>query len=373
MAKYKEIYDDIYQKINSGIYKPGDKLPTGNELCRKYRVSRITAVRATNDLEAKGLLKKIAGKGTFVMGASPKCPPLFHLFTSGTKDIFYLQLQRAYSQVLMENSAVGAIIQARYNLEYLERAVNVVLENGTRGIALMHSGSPGDLKKFSEIANSIKGVPVVIVQRPLENFSGPQILVDEKKGGYIAAKHLISHGHKKLAYIGVGWISEEPYSAILRFEGFKEACREAGIPEKDQIILSKHDLYAITKLKEVFKASNAPTAVIASYEDEAIMVYELLSSFDIKIPEELAFVTIYGSMHSSAIEVPFTSVDWPGREIGKKLAETFLALDRGDEEARDKTTWFSPELRIRRSCGADKNISRNEIVKHDLTEWERYI
>ncbi|OGV47649.1 MAG: hypothetical protein A2017_21815 [Lentisphaerae bacterium GWF2_44_16] len=367
MAKHREIYNDIYRKISSGAYKPGDKIPTGNELCKKYGVSRITALRAMNDLEAKGLLKKTAGRGTFISGDIKRTMPAFHLFISGYRDLFYQQMGRAYSRVLMENSALGAIIQVQYNLEYLEKAVSQTLEAGTQGIALMHSGKAEDLKKFTEIANGAKDVPVIIVQRYLEGFSGYQLLVDEKEGGYIATKHLISLGHKKLAYIG--WFPENTYSATLRFQGFKDACKEAGIPEKNQVILSKDDLYTITKVKEVFKASGSPTAAVASYEDEAIMAYELISSFDIKIPEDLAFVTIYGSIYSNATEVPFTSVDWPGKEIGEKLAETFLALNKGTGKIKDKIIWLSPTLKIRCSCGANKNISRHEILRHDMTNW----
>ena len=71
---YQKIYDDLYMKIQSGYYKTGDLLPTEEQICEIYGVSRITATRALNDLKAKGFIERKKKKGSVVLpvpGAIP--------------------------------------------------------------------------------------------------------------------------------------------------------------------------------------------------------------------------------------------------------------------------------------------------------------
>lgn len=64
--QYISIADDIENKIQEGEYKKDAQLPTELELCEIYNVSRMTINKAIISLVDKGLLYRVAGKGTFV-------------------------------------------------------------------------------------------------------------------------------------------------------------------------------------------------------------------------------------------------------------------------------------------------------------------
>lgn len=66
IAQYKQIENDLLQKINLGYYKKDDLIPTELELSNTYHVSRVTVRKATDNLVARGLLSRVAGVGTFV-------------------------------------------------------------------------------------------------------------------------------------------------------------------------------------------------------------------------------------------------------------------------------------------------------------------
>lgn len=66
MFKYEELEQKLEEEIKKGVYKPGDKIPSENELPGKYGVSKNTARKAINELLKKGLIYRIQGKGTFV-------------------------------------------------------------------------------------------------------------------------------------------------------------------------------------------------------------------------------------------------------------------------------------------------------------------
>lgn len=68
---YLKVEKEILEKIKSGEYKPGDRIPPELELQRIFGVSRITIRQAISKLVEAGFLKRRRGKGTFVISADP--------------------------------------------------------------------------------------------------------------------------------------------------------------------------------------------------------------------------------------------------------------------------------------------------------------
>ena len=65
--KYIEISKEIISKIKSGELMPGDKVPSENELIKTYRISNTTARKSLLEVEIRGWVRRIKGKGTFVL------------------------------------------------------------------------------------------------------------------------------------------------------------------------------------------------------------------------------------------------------------------------------------------------------------------
>ena len=63
---YLQIKENLEEGIRSGKYPLGSKLPSENDLCRTFDVSRITIRKALDILENKGVIYSVHGKGTFV-------------------------------------------------------------------------------------------------------------------------------------------------------------------------------------------------------------------------------------------------------------------------------------------------------------------
>lgn len=64
--KYVQIQNYILQKIESGEYAAGDKIPSEIELARQFDVSRLTVNTAVKELANSGIVERVQGKGTFV-------------------------------------------------------------------------------------------------------------------------------------------------------------------------------------------------------------------------------------------------------------------------------------------------------------------
>lgn len=64
--RYRQIYRDLLWEIRRGDWTEGQQMPTEEELCQRFGVSRITVRRALQMLETDGLLERTPRRGTFV-------------------------------------------------------------------------------------------------------------------------------------------------------------------------------------------------------------------------------------------------------------------------------------------------------------------
>ena len=64
---YLKIYNSIYNDILDGKFTSGDKLPSEKDIANEFGVSRITSKKALEMLAEHNLIKRIPGKGSFVL------------------------------------------------------------------------------------------------------------------------------------------------------------------------------------------------------------------------------------------------------------------------------------------------------------------
>ncbi|EPJ45270.1 MAG: GntR family transcriptional regulator [Osedax symbiont Rs1] len=110
----------IEDKINAGEFTPGDRVPSENELCQQFSVSRMTARRALQSLNDEGLLIRTPGLGSFVA----KHRPISTLLevrniadevhergnSYSAKIITMTEVEATSQQAAMLNVAAGAIL-----------------------------------------------------------------------------------------------------------------------------------------------------------------------------------------------------------------------------------------------------------------------
>ncbi|WP_171230909.1 GntR family transcriptional regulator [Ruegeria sp. HKCCA6707] len=76
---YQSVYNEIIARVADGRYPPGTMLPSEFDIAAELGVSQGTARKALSELEAKGIVKRRQGRGTFVALRTPE-NSLFHFF-----------------------------------------------------------------------------------------------------------------------------------------------------------------------------------------------------------------------------------------------------------------------------------------------------
>jgi len=79
---YAQLKDSIKQAIKSGQLKPNDKLPTEEEICAEFKISRPVVRQAYKELLDENYIVRFKSRGTFV-----KEPELKSMFFSEFSDI----------------------------------------------------------------------------------------------------------------------------------------------------------------------------------------------------------------------------------------------------------------------------------------------
>ena len=63
---YRQLMQRLRSEITGGVYPVHSRIPSEQELCESYSVSRVTVRKALAELTCEGLLRRMQGKGTFV-------------------------------------------------------------------------------------------------------------------------------------------------------------------------------------------------------------------------------------------------------------------------------------------------------------------
>jgi DNA-binding GntR family transcriptional regulator len=73
-APYLQVADDLRAAITDGTFKPGQRLPSGRELARRYGVAPMTANHAVRVLRDERLVVSYQGRGVFVADRAEQRP-----------------------------------------------------------------------------------------------------------------------------------------------------------------------------------------------------------------------------------------------------------------------------------------------------------
>ena len=152
------------------------------------------------------------------------------------------------------------------------------------------------------------------------------IEIDDVQGGRMAAEHLLSRGHRRIAFVG----DEEPHDfelhpAGLRLIGFREALKNAGVrvPSEYVRLFENTQAEAMRAARELLSLPTPPTAIFAAADIEALSVLKVAREMNIKVPEQLAVIGFDDI--DSAQFMDLTTVQQHLDESGRLAVEILLA------------------------------------------------
>ncbi|NLW15178.1 MAG: GntR family transcriptional regulator [Erysipelothrix sp.] len=341
---YQVIIDDILNKIETGFYKSGTMLPSENDLCKHYKVSRITSKRALNELEKLKVIKRVQGKGSFVTQKHPNelssydilClipypdTPSFGNYSSGFLSVF---------------DEYGLNLHMRDSLNLTKEFVDSIKDK-YKGVLYYPQTNEEALEFTSNLL--YQGVPCVLLDKDFVGIPYSSITSDNMDGMYLAAKELIENGSKNLKFVTSTKI--ESHSSVMeRFLGFVEAKKEYNHP------FSYHDDILIidseSQLEDLIKGliDVGCDGIVCENDIQAIRIINKFKSMDLDIIPIIGFDNIQASEMSvptlSTVQQDFHKI---GEIAAQTLIETILVPNTPIKKVKVKT-----QLIIRQSSQGD--------------------
>lgn len=210
---------------------------------------------------------------------------------------------------------------------YEERLTTIVQTGVVDGLLII------DLNLYEEPRARLQeaNLPVVGINH-LKNQSWPCIGTDNVEGGYLAGRYLLDCGHTRIAYLGDELIDTfEFISSVERFEGFKRALTERGVPLPEQYVqLGPHDYEVARQLAlNLFRLSEPPGAIFAMSDMQAFGCLAAAREIGLRVPDDVSIIG-YDDLEFSH-HVGLTSVRQHLELSGRVGIEYLLCLLRGDE------------------------------------------
>jgi LacI family transcriptional regulator len=203
------------------------------------------------------------------------------------------------------------------------------------------------------------GMNVVLAGRGLTDVGLDTVVLDNRGGAALAVRHLLDHGHRRIAHIA-GPQDIIPFRD--RLEGYRGALRDAGVACDDALVAmtsaepaTSEGAESVVRLMEL---DEPPTAVFTANDNIAMGVISACQQRGWRVPEDLAVIGFDNVWVDSLMAVPLTSVDGRAVDIGREAGGLLAArIDRSHEPRHDESAFdparvvLQPHLVARRSCG----------------------
>jgi LacI family transcriptional regulator len=179
---------------------------------------------------------------------------------------------------------------------------------------------------------------VVLVDEDVAGVSAPRVFCENRAGGYIATRHLLEHGHVRVAFIGG---PKKLLSSRERYAGFESALTESRITRRSRLV--RFGPYTADfgreAANELLTGKSPPTAIFAASDYVAVGVLNAAQSLGLSIPNDLSLVGFDDMPFASLLSPPLTTIRQPIRELGEAGANFLFQLINGQMEE-------PPELRL---------------------------
>ncbi len=279
-----------------------------------YEVNEIARSMVTSKTRTIGILVHSA--------SSPFCGQILH-----------------YLSEALRSKKYGMLICDSNNDEELEKQnVKYLLSKKVDGIIVIPVANNASFLGGTRKRN----VPVVLLDRELKDESFDCVKIDNRQAVSRAMQVILKNQHKKIAIIG----SKREYTGRERYEGFKGAMKEAGIPVRDEYVrLGVHSLaWGYENMKNLLELADRPTAVFTDDYEITLGAVMAVNESSLKCPDDISLVGFDDQIIFHLINPPLYMVEQPLQEMSNKAVE--LILGRIDSGSLDMPMEISLGTRI---------------------------
>jgi len=305
--------------------------PDISEATKARVLQRVKELKYRPNIMARGL---VTGRTSLI---AYLVPDLIHAF--------FAQVATSLSDSLREQGYSMIIAWTEEDSKVQFSEMQHLLSLGIDAMIVATSGD--DISSFRMLEEH--NVPYVLIDRDIPELKAPFVGGDDILMGKLATRHLIESGCKRIGHICGPSMSP----GCRRLEGYKLALQEAGLPVKEQYIVTPVEP-GPRSFHHGFEATQRLLAVkpqidgIFSFNDPlAVGAMEAIFAAGLRIPDDVAIVGCGNHPMAQALRLPLSTIDQNVKGLGEKTAKAVLAQLQEQKTASPRKVILKPSLIVR--------------------------
>lgn len=344
---YLQIYRVLKDEMESGVFKHGELIPPEDQLAREFDVSRVTIRNALRRLQDEGYIERKRGFGTMVC-YSPESTrderAVAVLMVDIMRPLFAEMVKGIQSK--LDKEGFKLILCDTENVTEKERSYLVRYKDEVAGFIIAPVTGTRNHSYFGQLLG--EEIPFVFIDRYLPEFNIDAVVSDNVQGGYVATRHLLELGHRRIA------ILSEPEASSLsdRIHGAERAYAELGLALDPALVFSAESRGFDNGRETVVRVVRDCPDVTAAFclnDDIAWGCLNGLAEAGVRVPAEFSVVGFDNLIHTAQLLQPLTTVDQPKLEMGRRAAEILLGRIQGRTRGPGSIATLPVDLVVRRS------------------------
>lgn len=257
---------------------------------------------------------------------------------------FFAEILIGVERKLVEAGYIVLMAHTNEDVERQRQVLRTMREQGAAGMVLCPAlGTPRSLPKEVQAW----GIPLVVMVRTLGPGSYDFAGADNERGVYVATRHLLAAGHKRIGFLGgqTGVVLEQ------RLKGFKAALAEHKLAFDEGLFVASNPTRqgGYETMKALLDKSPRPTAAICYNDIVAFGALSALGERGLKAGKDFALMGFDNVQDAAHSNPPLSTMDIRPSELGEHAAEVLLA--RMEKPSRARQLYLAePKLLIRQTA-----------------------
>lgn len=326
---------DIAKKLNITAATVSRALNGNQNISEKTRKMVLEAAHEMNYKQNKLALALKSGRSNYIGVIVPRI-----------NTNFFGSVIRGLEEEL-NAKGFNIIITQSHNDEAME-AKNIETLIDSHVDAIFISSSSKSSKALQKILDA--KIPLIFFDRRKIMDHVSSVTIDDFTGGYLATKHLIDTGCKRIAHIVSGPIELEIFRE--RHRGYQQALEDHHIDYRKEFVLKTNSSIEEGKraIDLLFNLPEKPDAIFSASDFVALGAIQELQARNIKVPEEVSVIGFANEPFTEFLELSISTVDQFPLEMGRTAARVYLNQETNPENKNiQKKVVLEPKLILRKS------------------------
>jgi DNA-binding transcriptional regulator YhcF (GntR family) len=314
IPKYRQIINSIYTAISIEELRLGDKIPSLNQICTEFELSRDTVMVAFNELKAKGIINSIPGKGYYInsteVNVDQKIFVLFDELNAFKEDLYTSFLNS------LDNRSTVDIYFHHFNYQVFKDLISESIGKYTSYVIM-----PATFDYTANIVGKIPKDKVYILDRKKEDLTDfPVVYQDFEKDVYDALIDGFDLLQKYTSLIMIFPGGKEPEGRVL---GFQRFCGEKGF--KPEIIRNIEN-----------REMRTGEAYFVPSDRNLVRLVKMASEKNLELGADVGIVSFNDTVLKEVVAGGITTISTDFVQMGRILAQ--MIQEKSSEKIRNQSS-----------------------------------